>query len=100
MVIKTRADSQDDDIHLGTGKFSLRLTEDQLRLIAAFLYITKLGHGGWNQEAYQIVSAIEDVSHDDFIEESFEYVQPFFSVTDDKDNIVETYSGNDIIIDF
>lgn len=89
MKISTRQSTTEEE-RFGAGQFKLDLTEDQLRLIASLLYVTRLGTSGMPKVASELVQLIEQAAAgldvglaDSFAEFSFDSIQAFITETDD-----------------
>lgn len=91
MIISSRASSQ---IAGGQGILTSVLTVDELDLIAALLWATKLGSGvsPWRDAASALVGKIEQVTDNDFMQVAGEMVDPKFEILDDNGVVTETVS--------
>ena len=99
MTIKTRKDHTPTT--LGEGPFQIGLTYEQLQLLGAFLSITKLGSGTYQNAAYGLMEIIETMVDDnDFSIDALGIVLPKFSIHDENTyDVIQTVDGMYISID-
>lgn len=98
MTIVTRPDAIDNAI--GTGDHILRLNDDQLELIIAYLHATRLGQAQYQQAAFELVTALGDEFGDEFCSDASDRVGLMVTVDDIDDNtIFKSIDGYDVILE-
>jgi len=93
VTIKTRKDPV--PTILGDGPFQIGMTYEQLQLLGAFLSITKLGAGTYQNAAYGLMEIIETMVDDnDFSIDALGIVLPKFSIHDENTyDVIQTVDG-------
>lgn len=98
MILSSRPE-EDIDI-VGSGPFLMRFDIEELQLIASLLFVTRLGKGDlYKEAAFRLMDNIDTMMGDDFMEESADDVNAYFSVVDDQDNILASHHFTDICIE-
>lgn len=93
MKITTRA--KDDTVTVGSGGNRLLLSDDELRLVAAMVSTCRLGRTGYSQDAFNILSMLEDEFGVGFINDAIDAVPIHATIEDDTDgSVVLTTVGN------
>jgi hypothetical protein len=101
MTIRTRHSKDEMMMDApGTGDILIRVSQHQLELIAAVLFVTKLGPRPYEQAALEMMSTIEDVFCDDpdAIANAFINVGADIDIVDDFGNVLNTLSADNIVI--
>jgi hypothetical protein len=84
----------------GSGEFTLRMSFEELQLIATLMYVTRLGSGSvYRVAAAKLLDTISDIFGDDFFEESSNDINLHISITGDDDDIIEQIASSHIIIE-
>ncbi|WP_407305332.1 hypothetical protein [Acinetobacter sp.] len=91
--------SRPDELVVGSGPYTMKFKIEELELIGALLYVTRLGNGMYQDAAFNLIAAIESLMGGDFLEESSNAVSPIFSILDDQCDIIEQYSSESITIE-
>ena len=92
--------SRPKEDELGTGAFTLKVDMEELQLIGALVYITRLGVGSpYRKAAYNLMSALEDQFGDDFTEESSDVVDLSVSQVDDSDTVLQQFHHTEIVLE-
>jgi len=91
--------SRPDAMVVGSGPYTMKFELQDLELIGALLFITRLGNGTYKMAAYNMINSIESLLGEDFLEEASANVTPVFSVVDDRGDIIEQHSHDDICIE-
>ena len=81
---------------IGDGENLLRVTDEELELITAYLYVTRLGKPGiYKAAAFSLSVAISDALGDDFSEEAYNNVMPTISIEDSQGNTVRRLTDDE-----
>lgn len=93
--------SRPEDQVAGEGPYSMRLSFEELELLAALLYVIRIGDGIYQDAALQLLTTVEELSDGDheFLEDSANIVNLTVSVLDDDDDIIEQHSYENICIE-
>lgn len=93
--------SRPEDQVAGEGPYSMRLSFEELELLAALLYVIRIGDDVYQHAALQLLTTVEELSDGDqnFLEDSANIVNMQFSVIDDDDDIIEQHSYENICIE-
>lgn len=87
-------------ISVGTGSYQLNCTEEQLKIIASLLYITRLGTTGFPNAASDLGEAIEIAIGDkDFSQQAWEEVKPYVTETDDRGYELRSIQPDNLILE-
>lgn len=97
-MIKTRP-TLNDIIH-GDGDHLLALDIHEIKLIAAILGVTRLGHGGYSDVAHNLSMTLEEATDNaEICMDALEEIQPKFNVHDPITyDVTEIYDHDDISI--
>lgn len=77
--------TQDAPDTIGSGSINVLLSPEQLQLITALVYNTRLGTGTvYSAAAFQLIDLIEEEYGQDFCDEALEDVNLQVSVADDQ----------------
>ena len=98
MKIRSRATS-DPIAQGGSGQYLLALDRNALRLIAALMYVTRLGSTQYKSAAFEVFQAIEHATNIDFVEESFNFVLPEITETTDRGAPLRRIGSSNFIIE-
>ena len=85
---------------MGSGSYTLKMDFEDIQLLSAYLYITRLGDGVFKQSAYKLLNTFEDTFGSDFLEEAAEEVDMIISRVDDEDGdtILEQFDNSSIVL--
>jgi hypothetical protein len=91
----TSRPKQDDIETIGEGTMRVLLTQEQLELIAAFVYNTRLGkQSDYSQAAFEILELLSNEFGDDFIDDAATLVNLQVVIEDSHGaRIVETMAS-------
>ena len=82
-MIRTRPDFDDSTPIAGNGQYVLALDQEELELIAAFVGMVKLGQRPYEEAAFRILDAIEELTDDpDFSLDALNEIQPTVEILD------------------
>lgn len=86
---------EDLDIIIGSGTNVLRLTDQQLELVAALISSCRLGQQGYSSAAYEILDLLEEEFGSDFVNDASDRVDLQVTIEDSMGVVVfSTKSGN------
>jgi len=93
--------SRPEETVIGNGQFTIKLDLEEIQLMCAYLYITRLGDGTYKQAAYKLMTSLEDTFGSDFFEEACELVDMQISRVDDDDGdtILEQFDNSSIVLE-
>jgi len=79
----------------------MKLDVEDLQLMCAYLYITRLGDGVYKASAYKLITVIEDYFGSDFLEEAADKINMIISKVDDDDGdtILEQFDNRVIVLE-
>lgn len=83
----------------GEGAYSIAVDIEELELIAAFLYVTRLGKGTYKAAAYKLMTTVESIFDDGFLELSSDSIDLHVSQIDARDTIIEQFDNSEIIFE-
>lgn len=95
----TKLVSRPEDQIAGSGPYLMRMTYEELQFIAAMLYVTRVGHGIYQDAVFKLLNTVEEMTDEDFVEESSTDVCASFSVLDHRGDIIEQHSFDNICIE-
>ncbi len=73
----------------GSGPYLLHMTREQLELVAAVLYVTRLGVGSkYRQAASTLIDVVEEIFDGGFFEQASDAVNMHVSITENDGNTV------------
>lgn len=92
--------SRPDETVAGSGPYTLRMDFNELQLIGALMYVTRLGSGSeYREAAHKIINTIEDMFGGDFLDDASSDVNMCVSLVDDDDDTIEQYHNSIIVIE-
>lgn len=96
MKIKSRPDAADDsaEIVIGNGTNVLKLSDEQLELIAALVANCRLGQSGYSAAAYEILKLLEEEFGDDFATDAADNVDLQATIEDFHGNVIVSTVNN------
>jgi hypothetical protein len=65
-----RISSRPGGAPVGTGTYRVNVGIEELRLIGALMYITRLGGGTYKEAAFRLLGTIEEFFGEDFVEQA------------------------------
>ena len=81
----------------GEGAYTLRMDLEELQLISAYLYNTRLGLNAYQMAAFKLMHTIESLFGDDFTEDAASSVDLYVSKLGvDGDTIIEQYHNTEV----
>lgn len=88
MKIYSRPSLEDGDMVIGGGSNLLKLTDEQLELIAALVCSCRLGQHTYANAAYEIVDMIETVYGSDWMHDASDNVDLQVTIEDNNGDVV------------
>jgi hypothetical protein len=95
MKIRSRATPET----FGEGDYTFNLSFEEVQLIAAFLYVTRLGEGVYKPAALSLLNMFEDAFDEDFNMEASEDVGLSVSVVNEHGTIIDTFDDDHFILE-
>lgn len=83
----------------GTGPYTVNMTFEEVQLIGALMYVTRLGFGLYAEAAARLLNSLDNMFDQDFAAESAQDVQMTVSIVDDQDKIVQSVQSDFIILE-
>lgn len=95
----TKIISRPNETAVGEGDYLLRMSYEQLQYIGALVYNTRLGDGKYKEAAYEIVTSLEQLFDDDFIQDASADVNMRITIEDNYGNPVAEHHNDNICIE-
>ena len=81
------------------GQFLMLVTEDELMLINTYLSSTRFGPDRFKMCAMSLCDKIEEMTDINFMSDSYNTVEPEYSILDDNGYVEKSLSGDQIVIE-
>ena len=95
-MIRSRPSIVPDSLQVGSGIYTLNMTYEEIELISAFLYITRLGQHGYPAVAGNISKMISDLFNDqDFSMNAYDKIDMGFQVMHPQTLAPISFHGKD-----
>ena len=91
--------SRPEDMPVGQGEYLVRMDLAQLQFIGAMVYNTRLGPGTYKEAAYELVTVMDELFGDDFIQDAANTVNMSITVEDNRGNVIAEHSHDNICIE-
>lgn len=91
--------SRPDDQPAGEGAFTLKMDFEELQYIGAMLYNTRLGSSVYKEAAFKLVTTLDELFGDDFIQDASEAVDMNISIEDDRGNTIALHNNSNFCIE-
>jgi hypothetical protein len=91
--------SRPDDQPAGEGAFTLKMDFEELQYIGAMLYNTRLGSSVYKEAAFKLVTTLDELFGDDFIQDASEAVDMNISIEDDRGNAIALHNNSNFCIE-
>lgn len=90
MIIRSnpRIESEGLNEPIGRGEICLNVTFGQLELISAYLMLTRLGDGKYEQEAFNLIESILSALGTDFLSAAVDNTEINMTIADSTGSIV------------
>jgi len=98
--LKIRSRPLLENIQVGHGPYSINVTFEELQLIGAYLFTTRLGQGSvYKRSALNLLNALDEVFDEDFTENAFTDVGLTISHVDPNDTIINTLVADEFVLE-
>jgi hypothetical protein len=91
--------SREYDEPAGEGEFTLRMTVEELQVISAMLYVTRLGPGTYQRASMKLMGTIEQITDKDFQARAADDVDLHVTQVDDSERTVAILNRYQIILE-